>query len=63
MVAALGLLDRILPEACRRRVEECFGVTRMADDYLAAYRRILASSRVRFRSSLAKRHPHKYLAA
>jgi glycosyltransferase involved in cell wall biosynthesis len=63
MIEALSRLDRILPEACRRRVEERFGIARMADDYLAAYRRILASSRLRFRSSRAKRQPHKHLAA
>ena len=63
MVEALNLLDRILPEACRRRVEERFCVTRMADDYLAAYRRILERSRVRSRPWRSKRHRHKHLAA
>jgi glycosyltransferase involved in cell wall biosynthesis len=41
MVRALGRLEEIPPEACRRRAEECFDVPRMVDDYEAAYERIL----------------------
>jgi glycosyltransferase involved in cell wall biosynthesis len=63
MVAALDRIDRILPETCRRRVEEHFGVKRMADDYLEAYRRILENTRVRPRASRTKGLPQKHLAA
>jgi len=41
MCAALDRLDAIAREACRRRAEARFDVPRMADDYLAAYERIL----------------------
>jgi glycosyltransferase involved in cell wall biosynthesis len=48
MCSALDRLSAISPEACRRRAEERFDVPRMADDYLAAYARILeATSRRR----------------
>lgn len=40
-VAAIGRLDEIDRAACRRAVEERFTVERMADEYLALYRRIL----------------------
>lgn len=42
-VEAIGRLDEIDRRACRRAVEERFTVDRMADDYLALYRRILGS--------------------
>jgi glycosyltransferase involved in cell wall biosynthesis len=41
MGEALDRLDAISPEACRKRAEDHFDVPRMADDYLAAYQRIL----------------------
>ena len=41
MVDALDHLGQIQPEACRRRAEKRFDVPRMADDYVAAYERIL----------------------
>lgn len=41
-VAAIDRLDEIDRAACRRSVEERFSVGRMADDYIALYRRILA---------------------
>ena len=41
-VAAIGRLGEIDRSACRRAVEQRFTVDRMADDYLALYRRILA---------------------
>ena len=41
-VEAIGRLGEIDRAACRRAVEERFTVERMADDYLALYRRILA---------------------
>jgi glycosyltransferase involved in cell wall biosynthesis len=63
MVAALDRVGSIQPETCRRRVEERFGVARMADDYLAAYTRILGTSRVRPRRWRTRRHPQKHLAA
>jgi len=62
MVEALGRVDRILPAACRRRVEENFDVGRMADDYLAAYRRVLGAARVRRRPWRARWHSHKHVA-
>ena len=40
-VAAIGCLAEIDRAACRRAVEQRFSVDRMADDYLALYRRIL----------------------
>jgi glycosyltransferase involved in cell wall biosynthesis len=40
-VAAIGRLGEIDRRACRRAVEQRFTVDRMADDYLALYRRIL----------------------
>ena len=39
-VAAIGRLGEIDRTACRRAVEERFTVDRMADEYLALYRRI-----------------------
>ena len=41
-IAAIGRLGEIDRAACRRAVEERFTVDRMADEYLALYRRILA---------------------
>ncbi|MFW6193447.1 MAG: glycosyltransferase [Gemmatimonadota bacterium] len=41
-VEALGRVDAFDPAACRRRVEERFSARRMAEDYLALYRRLLA---------------------
>ena len=41
-VAAIGRLGEIDRAACRRAVERRFTVERMADAYLALYRRILA---------------------
>ena len=41
-VAAIERLDEIDRQACRRAVEQRFTVERMADEYLALYRRILA---------------------
>jgi glycosyltransferase involved in cell wall biosynthesis len=43
-VAAIGRLGEIDRAACRRAVEHRFTVGRMADDYLALYRRILAGA-------------------
>jgi glycosyltransferase involved in cell wall biosynthesis len=43
MVDALDHLEQIQPEACRRRAEERFDVPRMADDYVAAYERVLGA--------------------
>ncbi len=45
MAEAVERVDGIDPVACRRFVEERFDVARMADDYLDAYRRILAAGR------------------
>jgi glycosyltransferase involved in cell wall biosynthesis len=42
-VAAIGRLGEIDRHACRRAVEERFTVERMADEYLALYKRILAN--------------------
>ena len=42
-VAAIGRLGEIDRRACRRAIEERFTVDRMADDYLALYRRILGN--------------------
>jgi glycosyltransferase involved in cell wall biosynthesis len=47
MVAAVSRIDEIDPYICRRWVEERFNVPRMTDDYLAAYRRVLAGSPAR----------------
>jgi len=44
MCEALQRLNAISPEACRKHVEEHFDLPRMADDYVAAYARILESS-------------------
>jgi glycosyltransferase involved in cell wall biosynthesis len=41
-VAAIGRLGEIDRAACRRAVEERFTVERMAEEYLALYRRILS---------------------
>ena len=41
MVEAVESVSEIDPAACRKRVETKFDVPRMADDYLAAYDRIL----------------------
>jgi glycosyltransferase involved in cell wall biosynthesis len=43
MVEAIGRLDEISPEACRRLVEEKFDVPQMADQYLEIYRRIIGT--------------------
>ena len=42
LVAALGRLDEIDRRDCRRWVEDRFSVTRMAADYEALYRRLIA---------------------
>jgi glycosyltransferase involved in cell wall biosynthesis len=44
-VAALSRLDRLDPGAIRRRFEQRFTVRRMAEDYLALYRRIAYKAR------------------
>jgi glycosyltransferase involved in cell wall biosynthesis len=44
MVEAVHQIDCIDPKICREHVESNFDVPRMADDYLAAYQRILESS-------------------
>lgn len=41
MVAAIGRLDSLDRDRCRRHAELHFGVARMVDEYLALYRRIL----------------------
>ena len=41
-VAAIGRIDQIDRRACRRSVEARFTLDRMADSYLALYRRLLA---------------------
>ncbi|HEY6816294.1 MAG TPA: glycosyltransferase family 4 protein [Croceibacterium sp.] len=43
-VAAIGRLGEIDRAACRRAVERRFTVDRMADDYCALYRRVLAGA-------------------
>jgi glycosyltransferase involved in cell wall biosynthesis len=43
MAEAVGLVDRIDPSACRRHVEQRFNVSRMADEYLSAYIKVLES--------------------
>lgn len=40
MIEAVGRVDRLSRQACRRRVEERFSVSRMADDYEAVYRAV-----------------------
>jgi glycosyltransferase involved in cell wall biosynthesis len=45
MVAAVSRSDKIDPAACRRRVERYFAADRMARDYEALYRHIIASQR------------------
>ena len=45
MAAAIGLVPEIDPRVCRAHVERNFDVPRMADDYLAAYERILSTER------------------
>jgi glycosyltransferase involved in cell wall biosynthesis len=44
ILGALNFLDRIRPEDCRAHVEQKFSSTRMADDYLALYERILTGA-------------------
>ena len=44
-VAAIGRIDQIDRRACRRSVEARFTLDRMADSYLALYRRLLLSVR------------------
>jgi glycosyltransferase involved in cell wall biosynthesis len=46
MAAAVSETSKIRRAACRRRVEEEFSSLRMAGEYQALYRRILAASRV-----------------
>lgn len=46
-IAAVGRIDGIDRAACRRAAVERFDVGRMADEYLALYRRILAEGGVR----------------
>jgi len=41
MADAVTKVERIMPSQCRKHVEQHFNVPRMADDYLAAYHRIL----------------------
>lgn len=41
MADALRRLGRIDPHVCRREAEERFGVARMADDYINAYKRVI----------------------
>lgn len=43
MAEAVARVDQIDPAACRDHVRRRFDVPRMADDYLAAYQRILAA--------------------
>ncbi len=45
MTQALGKVDRVSPEACRARVERHFSASRMAQDYLELYRRVLMSAK------------------
>jgi glycosyltransferase involved in cell wall biosynthesis len=44
MVAAVRRVDRIDPRRCREHVAERFSVARMADGYLALYKRILETT-------------------
>ena len=41
MAEAVGQVHLIRPRDCRDHVEQCFDVPRMADDYVAAYERII----------------------
>jgi glycosyltransferase involved in cell wall biosynthesis len=43
MAESVNKLDTIRPEACRSRVERLYTSTRMAEDYLRLYHRVLAS--------------------
>jgi glycosyltransferase involved in cell wall biosynthesis len=45
MAAALGEVHRILPKACRARVEQCFSASRMAREYEELYRRVFMSAK------------------
>lgn len=45
MVRAVPAVERLDPRACREHVKARFDVPRMADDYLAAYERILFSDK------------------
>ena len=65
MVAAVERVDQIKPAACRRRVEDRFSVNRMADDYLAAYTRIVDTLRVvrPSRARSAELRPRGHLVA
>ncbi len=44
MAEAVAEVDRIDPRRCREHVQQSFGVSRMGDDYLAAYDRILSEA-------------------
>ncbi len=52
MAESVRRIDRLDPERCRRHVAENFNIARMADDYLAAYDRILTQSRFRSASTM-----------
>lgn len=41
LVAAIGMVDNISPEMCRKHVEERFSFQRMTDDYLATYSQLV----------------------
>jgi glycosyltransferase involved in cell wall biosynthesis len=43
MAEAVQQIHQIDPNRCRRHVKENFGVSRLADDYLDAYQRILTA--------------------
>jgi hypothetical protein len=43
MAEAVQQVHRIDPNICRRHVEENFNVSRLANDYLATYQRILTA--------------------
>lgn len=45
MVNAIGRIAQIDPHACRKHVENRFNVSRMADDYVEAYQRIIRISK------------------
>jgi glycosyltransferase involved in cell wall biosynthesis len=55
MAGAVQRVHQIEPNICRRHVEENFNISRLADDYLAAYQRILAAESLppAFRSATA----------
>jgi glycosyltransferase involved in cell wall biosynthesis len=55
MAEAVQKVPQISPSSCRRHVEENFSMSRLADDYLAAYQRILEAEGLppAFRSSAA----------